>query len=149
MSTPGSSSAGATKGTSTPRLPALDWSRSLRASGRCRYGPLENNITQTVASSAAGMSFTAGLVSAFPALSMMGHAFPSWAITGWAVALGGTGVLIALLLRERLIFAEKLPFPSGIATAEVIDALHRKANSALSPARPPAATHTAAAPPPL
>jgi len=111
---------------------------------RCRYGPLENNITQTVASSAAGMSFTAGLVSAFPALSMMGYASPSWAITGWAVALGGTGVLIALLLRERLIFAEKLPFPSGIATAEVIDALHRKASSALGRARALAASAAAA-----
>jgi len=115
-----------------------------RRFARCRYGPLENNITQTVAASAAGMSFTAGLVSAFPALSMMGHASPSWAIIGWAVALGGTGVLVALLLRERLIVAEKLPFASGIATAEVIDGLHRKASSALGRARALAASAAAA-----
>src|SRR5215472_10127707 len=98
-----------------------------RRFARCRYGPLENNITQTVAASAAGMSFTAGLVSAFPALSMMGHASPSWAIIGWAVALGGTGVLVALLLRER-----------------VIDGLHRKASSALGRARALAASAAAA-----
>ena len=36
----------------------------VRRVGRGGYSPLENNITQTVASSAAGMSFTAGLVSA-------------------------------------------------------------------------------------
>jgi uncharacterized oligopeptide transporter (OPT) family protein len=106
-----------------------------RRFGRADYSPLENNITQTVASSAAGMSFTAGLVSAFPALSMMGHTYPSWAIGAWAVALGAAGVLIALLLRERLIAQEKLPFPSGIATAEVIEALHRAASSALRRAR--------------
>ncbi len=105
--------------------------RFARGLGRTGYSALENNITQTVASSAAGMSFTAGLVSAFPALSMMGQSFPSWAIGVWAVALGATGVLIALFLRDRLIVAEGLPFPSGIATAEVIAALHRAASSAL------------------
>ena len=110
----------------------------------CRYTIRENNITQTVASSAAGMSFTAGLVSAFPALSMMGHAFAPWAIAAWAMALGGTGVLVALLLRPRLIDSEKLPFPSGIATAEVIEALHRKADAALGRARALAASAAAA-----
>jgi uncharacterized oligopeptide transporter (OPT) family protein len=108
------------------------FARRLGSNG---YSRLENNITQTVASSAAGMSFTTGLVSAFPALSMMGHSFPSWAIVVWGVALGATGVLIALLLRHRLIVVERLPFPSGIATAEVIDALHRSASSALRRAR--------------
>ena len=107
----------------------------VRRVGRGGYSPLENNITQTVASSAAGMSFTAGLVSAFPALSMMGQAFPFWAIGVWAVALGTAGVLIALLLRDRLLGVERLPFASGIATAEVIEALHRAARSALRRAR--------------
>jgi len=106
-----------------------------RRRGPNGYSRLENNITQTVASSAAGMSFTTGLVSAFPALSMIGQSFPPWAIALWGVALGATGVLIALLLRHRLIVVERLPFPSGIATAEVIDALHRSASSALRRAR--------------
>jgi uncharacterized oligopeptide transporter (OPT) family protein len=38
--------------------------------GAHRYSALENNVTQIIASSAAGMAFTSGLVTAFPALSL-------------------------------------------------------------------------------
>ena len=108
---------------------------ALRRLGGKAYEPLENNITQTVASSAAGMSFTAGLVGAFPALAMLGHRHPSWAISLWGVALGGLGILIAIPLRDQLIARDPLPFPSGIATAEVIEAMHTAGASALRKAR--------------
>ena len=58
---------------------------------RTPYLALENNITQTTASSAAIMSFVAGVPGALPALSMMGHSYPAWAIAAWGVALGFLG----------------------------------------------------------
>src|SRR5262245_59850980 len=46
-----------------------------RRSKRTPYGALENNITQTVASSAAMMSFVTGVVGPIPALAMIGEHF--------------------------------------------------------------------------
>ncbi len=93
------------------------------------YTPLENNITQTAASSVGAMPAAAGLLGALPALAMLGVSVPGWGVAAWSVALGTLGVLAAYLLRKRLVVEEALPFPTGIATAEVITALH-------APARP-------------
>lgn len=99
------------------------------------YTRLENNITQTLASSAAGMAFTCGTVGAIPALALSGHHFPGWAVALFGLAVGMLGMLVGALLRERLLVVEKLPFPSGIATAQVIEAMHRSTGDALTRAR--------------
>jgi putative OPT family oligopeptide transporter len=112
----------------------LAFSAAGRSGGR-RYGPLENNITQTTSASCAVMPATAGVLGAIPALELLGHHYPVWAVALWGIALGIIGVLVGLVLRRRLFEEERLPFPSGIATAEVITALHSAAQSAVGRAR--------------
>jgi OPT family oligopeptide transporter len=82
----------------------------------------ENNLTQTIASSAAVMSVL--VIGPIAALSLSGHVYPSWAIILWGIAIGAVGVLVARALRHRLIVVEDLPFPTGRATGEVIETMH-------------------------
>jgi putative OPT family oligopeptide transporter len=83
---------------------------------------LENNIVQTTAS--AGSSVAAGVVFTVPALYLMGfwQHFDFW----WVLAIAGLGgvlgVLFSVPLRRALIIERKLPFPEGVATAEVLKA---------------------------
>lgn len=91
---------------------------------RGRFSRLENNTALTIATAAGAMPATAGLLGAAPALTLLGHAPPPWALALWGLVLGGLGVAMALALRRRLIEEEKLPFPTGIATAELVEALH-------------------------
>ncbi|MET0386037.1 MAG: OPT/YSL family transporter [Polyangiales bacterium] len=100
-----------------------------------RYTALENNLTQTVAASAAVMSFVAGVAGPIPALARAGFLLPSWALALWSFALGVIGIGVGAALRARLIGAEALPFPTGTATAEVIAAMHESGASALRRAR--------------
>ncbi|MBZ4415415.1 OPT/YSL family transporter [Myxococcus sp. RHSTA-1-4] len=100
---------------------------ALAAVSRRRGSPytrLENNITQSAASSVGAMPAAAGLLGALPALAMLGVSVPGWGVAAWSVALGALGVLAAYLLRRRLVAEEALPFPTGIATAELITAMH-------------------------
>src|SRR5262245_51721649 len=92
------------------------------ASGRLTR--LENNVAQTAASAVGGIPAAAGLLGAVPALQLLGVRVPGWGIALWGLTLGVLGVVMALALRRRLIEEEDLPFPTGIATAEVIEALH-------------------------
>jgi len=84
---------------------------------------LENNIVQTSAS--AGESLAAGVIFTIPALILM-NVWPSfgfdqyWIITGIAATGGLVGVLFTIPLRRALILEEKLQFPEGVATAEVL-----------------------------
>jgi putative OPT family oligopeptide transporter len=94
------------------------------------YSVQENNLSQSIASSAAVMAATTGLVTNIAALSLSGRQYAPWWVGIWGVLLGVLGVGIACLLRPRLLEVERLPFPTGRATAEVIDALHA-ARSAL------------------
>jgi uncharacterized oligopeptide transporter (OPT) family protein len=105
----------------------------------------ENNLTQTIASSAAVMSFTTGIVGPIAALSLSGHRYSPWAIALWGIVLAPIGIGIARALRERLIVREALPFPTGRATAEVIAAMHAGRGAALAPAALLAAGVVAAA----
>ncbi|RUO86978.1 peptide transporter, partial [Corallococcus sp. AB018] len=84
------------------------------------YTPLENNLTQTAAAAVGAMPASAGLLAAIPALALLGTGVPGWGITVWGLVLGVVGVLVAGLLRRRLLEQEALPFPTGIATAELI-----------------------------
>jgi uncharacterized oligopeptide transporter (OPT) family protein len=96
------------------------WKRA----GRPAYGALENNITQTTASSAAIMGFVMGLPGPIPALDLLGPHLPRWAIAVWGAAVGMVGIVAAALLRRKLIVEEALPFPTGGATAEVIETIY-------------------------
>jgi putative OPT family oligopeptide transporter len=99
------------------------------------FGTLENNVAQTTASSAAIMGFAIGLPGAIPALQLLGHTYPGWALAAWGVGLGGVGIFIALVLRRKLIVGERLPFPTGAATAEVIETVGASRQTALVRAR--------------
>ena len=90
----------------------------LRLLGRSSI--LENNIVATGAS--AGAAIAAGTVFTIPALVLMGHwsTFDYW----WVFAIAGLGGLLGVLfsvpLRRTLILDQKLQFPEGVATAEVL-----------------------------
>ncbi|HWD21497.1 MAG TPA: oligopeptide transporter, OPT family, partial [Burkholderiales bacterium] len=90
----------------------------LRLLGRSSI--LENNIVATGASAAA--SIAAGTIFTIPALVIMGHwaRFDYW----WVLAIAGLGGLLGVLfsvpLRRTLILDQKLQFPEGVATAEVL-----------------------------
>ena len=85
-----------------------------------KHNILENNIVQTAAS--AGESLAAGVIFTFPALVLMGY----WAefnyLETFLIALCGgvLGVLFTIPLRSALIVKQKLTFPEGVATAEVL-----------------------------
>ena len=92
--------------------------------GRRPYSIAENNLTQTIASSAAVMSYVIGVTGPIAALGLNGYEYPFWAVTAWGIAIGAIGVVIALALRQRLIVIDELPFPTGRATGEVIETMH-------------------------
>ena len=91
--------------------------------GRRAASALELNVVQTVASSAAVMSFAAGVSAPIPALVMAGHAVPGGTLLVWGLALAGAGDRPGGLAARRLIESEALPFPTGQATAEVVQAV--------------------------
>lgn len=79
----------------------------------------ENNIVQTVASSAGTLS---SIIFVLPGLVMIGwwSGFPFW--TSFAVcAIGGIlGVMYSIPLRRALVTHSDLPYPEGVAAAEVL-----------------------------
>jgi putative OPT family oligopeptide transporter len=79
----------------------------------------ENNIVQTVASAAGTLS---SIIFVLPGLVMIGWwtGFPFWA--SFAVcALGGIlGVMYSIPLRRALVTNSDLPYPEGVACAEVL-----------------------------
>jgi putative OPT family oligopeptide transporter len=79
----------------------------------------ENNIVQTVASAAGTLS---SIIFVLPGLVMIGwwNGFPYF--TSFAVcALGGTlGVMYSIPLRRALVTGSDLPYPEGVACAEVL-----------------------------
>lgn len=85
-----------------------------------KHNILENNIVQTAAS--AGESLAAGVIFTFPALVLMGYwsEFNYLETTLIALCGGVLGVLFTIPLRTALIVQQKLKFPEGVATAEVL-----------------------------
>lgn len=85
-----------------------------------RSNILENNLVQTSAS--AGESLAAGVIFTVPALVLLGHwqEFDYWEVTAIALVGGIVGVLFTIPLRRALVVEERLLFPEGIATGEVL-----------------------------
>jgi putative OPT family oligopeptide transporter len=80
---------------------------------------LENNIVQTVASAAGTL---AAICFVLPGLVMIGwwQGFPYWT-TALITGLGGVlGVLFSVPLRRALVTDSDLPYPEGVAAAEVL-----------------------------
>ena len=80
---------------------------------------LENNIVQTIASAAGTL---AAIIFVLPGLIMVGwwQGFPYW-ITVAVCAIGGTlGVMFSVPLRRALVTGSDLPYPEGVAAAEVL-----------------------------
>ncbi|KKC25564.1 OPT family oligopeptide transporter [Sphingomonas sp. SRS2] len=88
-----------------------------------RYLPganiLENNIVQTIASAAGTL---AAIIFVLPGLVIIGwwHGFP-YVTTAAITMLGGIlGVLFSVPLRRALVVNSDLPYPEGVAAAEVL-----------------------------
>ncbi len=80
---------------------------------------LENNIVQTIASAAGTL---AAIIFVLPGLVMIGwwQGFPYW-ITASVCAIGGIlGVMFSVPLRRALVTGSDLPYPEGVAAAEVL-----------------------------
>src|SRR6266851_4441638 len=99
------------------------------------YSVFENNITQTTAASMGAMPSAIGLLGAIPGLMLAGRSFSLPQLALWGVGLGLFGAVLGFYLRDRLLVAEQLAFPTGAAAAEVISALHRRSREAIQRTR--------------
>src|SRR4051812_47881866 len=123
-------------GALTATLVTFTMFAALRRFGPRAFTPLENNVAQTVAASAAVMGLVHGLSGPMPALALMGAAAPSaWALWAWGLGLGLLGVLAGVWSRRKLIIDDALPFPSGGATAQLIRVLHSDRGAGVRPMR--------------
>jgi OPT family oligopeptide transporter len=96
------------------------------------FSILENNAMQSCASAAGTMS-SGGIVNAIPALMMLNAAaMPSShaALALWLLVISMLGVLLAIPAKRQMINIEQLPFPSGIAAATTLRALHGEGEAA-------------------
>ena len=80
---------------------------------------LENNIVQTVASAAGTLS---AIIFVLPGLVIVGWwtGFPFWMSCLVCIAGGILGVMFTIPLRRALVTTSDLPYPEGVAAAEVL-----------------------------
>ncbi|MQQ99559.1 OPT family oligopeptide transporter [Glaciimonas soli] len=80
---------------------------------------LENNMVQTQASAAGTLS---AIIFILPGLVMMGHwqGFPFWQTLGICAAGGMLGVMFTIPLRHAMVVQGNLPYPEGVAAAEIL-----------------------------
>ncbi len=96
---------------------------------------LENNCMQSTAS-AAGYSTGGTLVSAFAAYIIINRESMSVPLMlAWVFFLAVLGVTMAIPMKRQMINIEQLRFPSGIAAAETLRALHAKSARGLRAAK--------------
>ncbi|MCX7514196.1 OPT family oligopeptide transporter [Frateuria sp. STR12] len=79
----------------------------------------ENNIVQTVASAAGTLS---AIIFVLPGLIIIGwwNGFPFWMSFGICATGGVLGVMYTIPLRRALVTDSDLPYPEGVACAEVL-----------------------------
>ncbi len=79
----------------------------------------ENNIVQTVASAAGTLS---SIIFVLPGLVMVGWwtGFPYWESFGICAVGGILGVMYSVPLRRAMVTGSDLPYPEGVAAAEVL-----------------------------
>ncbi len=89
---------------------------------------LENNVVQTIAS--AGEAVAAGAIFTFPALVILGgvKTLPYVEVTALCVVGATMGSLLVVFIRRAYIVEERLPFPEGVACAQVLRAGAAQAN---------------------
>ena len=82
---------------------------------------LENNMVQTQASSAGTLS---SVIFVIPALLMMGYwqSFPFWQTLLICISGGILGVIFTIPLRNVMVVKSDLPYPEGVAAAEILKA---------------------------
>src|SRR6185503_5606319 len=80
---------------------------------------LENNIVQTVASAAGTLS---AIIFVLPGLLIVGWwtEFPFWQSFLVCISGGVLGVVFTIPLRRALVTTSDLPYPEGVAAAEVL-----------------------------
>ncbi|MCP1242026.1 oligopeptide transporter, OPT family [Acetobacter lambici] len=88
---------------------------------------LENNMVQSQASAAGTLSC---VFATFPGLIIAGFwtHFPFWQTAGLSFAGGVLGVLFTIPLRRALVTQSNLPYPEGVAAAEILRAGADKGN---------------------
>ncbi|MDR0806010.1 MAG: oligopeptide transporter, OPT family [Enterobacteriaceae bacterium] len=82
---------------------------------------LENNMVQTQASAAGTLS---SIIFILPGLLMIGywHSFPFWQTLLICSAGGMLGVVFSIPLRHAMVVKSTLPYPEGVAAAEILKA---------------------------
>lgn len=82
---------------------------------------LENNMVQTQASAAGTLST---IIFVLPGLLMAGYwsGFPFWQTTLLCMAGGILGVIFTIPLRYAMVVKSTLPYPEGVAAAEILKA---------------------------
>jgi len=112
------------------------WTALYRAGiARTPMTILENNCMQSTASSA-GYSTGGTLISAFAAWMLINRtAMPLGEMLAWVFLLSVLGVTMAIPMKRQMINVEQLRFPSGIAAAETLRALHSVGAQGLRSAR--------------
>src|SRR6516165_7289897 len=96
---------------------------------------LENNCMQSTASSA-GYSTGGTLISAFAAYIIINQQSMSVPLMlAWVFFIAVLGVTMAIPMKRQMINIEQLRFPSGIAAAETLRALHAKSSQGLRAAK--------------
>src|SRR3954463_9067738 len=80
---------------------------------------VENNIVQTIASAAGTLS---AIIFVLPGLILVGwwQGFPYWTTVAVCIIGGTLGVMYSVPLRRALVTGSDLPYPEGVAAAEVL-----------------------------
>src|SRR4030081_2795708 len=89
----------------------------------------ENNIVQTMGTSAGQTAFTCVLLAAFDLLNAKGVLNPpihlgTWQIFFWLCSASLLGILLAVPMRRHYIDEENLTYADGLAAGETIKVLH-------------------------
>lgn len=96
-----------------------------------RWSILEGNICQTACSAGASVA-AAGLIAPIPALTLLtGQTLPWPQLTLWIFSVMLLGILLAIPLRRQMILHDRLTFPEGVASAELLRELHERGGAAL------------------